>query len=44
MMRYLVAASGGDYPVPWNHRVSNSILQVEFRAGRLRVKKVAEPF
>lgn len=43
LMRSLGAASG-DYPNPWDHKVFNLILQVEFSAGKVSVTEVTEDF
>jgi phosphohistidine phosphatase SixA len=43
LMRYL-GATAGSYPNPWDHKVFNLILQVEFSGGSVSVKQVTEPF
>jgi hypothetical protein len=42
--RLSLDAASGDYPNPWNHKVFNLILQVEFPAGKVIVTEVTEDF
>jgi phosphohistidine phosphatase SixA len=43
LLRALKAADGS-YPDPWDHKVFNLILKVEFPSGGVSVGKVIEPF